>query len=124
MQTSVEEATTALVDLRTSPCAVVMVQEYTVRILKPSPVRVTDDGKDASISTGAADVIRSITLISTMPPSLSTDMEVTESTTLRIYLPPEVRAVEIGQEKKEDDTADDTLLMTTEGSVDEMNRQI
>jgi hypothetical protein len=87
-------------------------------------VIVTDDIEDASRLTGIADTIRSTKLISKRPPSLSTDNEVTESTTLSMYLPPTATAVGIGQEKRDDDAAGDALLVTTEGLDDKINRQM
>jgi hypothetical protein len=41
-----------------------------------------------------------------------------------MYLPPTVRVDGIEQENREDDAAGDVLLMTTEGSDDELKRQI
>ena len=85
---------------------------------------VTEDGEDASILAGTADATSSTTLMLKMPPSLSTDKYVTASTTLKMYLPPTVRVDGIEQENREDDAAGDVLLMTTEGSDDELKRQI
>jgi hypothetical protein len=92
--------------------------------LKPKPVTVTEYGKDASTVEGAADATSSKTLMSKMPPSRSIDNHVTESTTLRMYLPPTVRADGIGQEKREDEAAGEVLLMLTDGSDDSMKRQM
>jgi len=76
---------------------------------------VTIDGEDAATSDGFTEETCSITLNSKTPSSLSTEESVTESTRLRMYLPPIVSAARVEQEMREDDWAGDELVTINKG---------
>jgi hypothetical protein len=122
---SAEDKTATFVDLIAKPCALERLQEYDDKLLlKPKPVTVTVLKDAASTLAGDTDASSSIKLTSKMPLSLSTAAKVTESTTLRMYLPPAERAAGIEHDKSENDAARVVLVTMTVGLDDEIKRQM
>jgi hypothetical protein len=121
---SAADKTVTFVDLIAKPCALERLQEYDDALLKPKPVTVTVIKDAASTLAGDTDASSSIKLTSKMPLSLSTAAKVTESTTLRMYLPPAERAAGMKHDRRENVAARVVLVTMTVGFDDKIKRQM